>query len=189
MPHNSARWKDDAFFSPVKPPPSVRLSPPKCVPPPLPSPPQTRTTLPVPWYVQFKVRPHFIQGEKMSLLPAVQRKANDPRTSVVHKCILDFLIANAVGSANAQPWEMIEIHLAACGYTLSQNAFQQGLLKNSRENGYFIGSFDHGTRGYFIIDTQQDAELMRDWYTARITKEQARIASLQKDAASVGWTI
>lgn len=125
----------------------------------------------------------------MSLLQAVRNKAADPRTSVVHKCILDFLIANAVGSANAQPWEMIEIYLANCGFTLSQNAFQQGLLKNSRENGYFIGSFDHDPRGYFIIHTQHDAELMRDWYMARIAKEQARVTSLRQDAASVGWII
>jgi hypothetical protein len=125
----------------------------------------------------------------MSLLSAVRQKAADPRTSVVHKCILDFLIANAVGSANAQPWEAIEIHLAGCGYTLSQNAFQQGLLKNSRENGYFIGSFDSIPRGYFIIDSQHDAELMRNWYRARISKEEARIKSLTADAASVGWSI
>ncbi|WP_285571649.1 hypothetical protein [Geothrix limicola] len=125
----------------------------------------------------------------MSFLQAVQNKAANPRTSIVHKCILDFLIANAVGSANAQPWEAIEIHLANCGFTLSQNAFQQGLLKNSRENGYFIGSFDHDPWGYFIIDTQHDAELMRDWYTARIAKEQARVAALRADAAIVGWTI
>lgn len=125
----------------------------------------------------------------MSFLPSVKRKASDPRTSVVHKCILDFLIANAVGSANAQPWEAIEIHLAACGYTLSQNAFQQGLLKHSRENGYFIGSFDSMPRGYFIIDSQHDAELMRDWYRARISKEEARVRSLTADATAVGWTI
>lgn len=125
----------------------------------------------------------------MSFLQAVKNKAADPKTSVVHKCILDFLIANAVGSANAQPWVMIEIHLANCGFTLSQNAFQQGLLKNSRENGYFIGSFDHDPWGYFIIHTQQDAELMRDWYNTRIAKEQARIASLRNDAASFGWTV
>ena len=93
------------------------------------------------------------------------------------------------GECKCSAMGSIEIHLAGCGYTLSQNAFQQGLLKNSRENGYFIGSFDSIPRGYFIIDSQHDAELMRNWYRARISKEEARIKSLTADAASVGWSI
>jgi hypothetical protein len=125
----------------------------------------------------------------MSLLAAVQAKASHPRTSVIHKCILDFLIANAVGSANAQPWEVIENHLNANGYSITKKTFQQGLLKSSRENGYFIGSFDHGARGYFIINNKHDAELMRDWYLARISTEKARITALKRDTASFGWNI
>jgi hypothetical protein len=127
----------------------------------------------------------------MSLLPAVITKAVDPNTGPTHMCLLNFLIANAVGCQNAQPWSVIEAHLQANGHRLSQTTFQQGLLKESRETDFFIGSFDHGIRrGYFIIHTQADAELMRDWYDARISKELARLASLRRQVVlPFGWPI
>jgi hypothetical protein len=103
--------------------------------------------------------------------------------------LLDFLIANAIGNLNAQPWSAIEAHLLLHGHHLSQTSFQQGLLKESRETDFFIGSFDHDPRGYFLIDTEPDAVLMREWYDARIAKEQARVASLRRQVhVPYGWT-
>jgi hypothetical protein len=126
----------------------------------------------------------------MSLLQAVQRKAADPHTSAVNRCVLNYLVAHAVGRRNAKPWPVIEAHLRRNGFALSHETFQQGLLKDSRESNYFIGSNDHGVnRGYYIINTQRDAELMRDWYEDRIQKERARLRSLQRQVRPFRWHI
>jgi len=101
----------------------------------------------------------------MSFLPAAHKllaslKVGSPRWE-----ILNYLIRNAVGSSNAKSWEQIHAYLVSKKIKYEKGSFQQGLLKNTRESDSFIGSYDHGSQaGYFIINTQLDAELMRDWY-------------------------
>ncbi|MDQ8206080.1 hypothetical protein QEH52_01045 [Coraliomargarita sp. SDUM461003] len=104
--------------------------------------------------------------------------------------VLEFLISNAVGSSNAQPWRLIEAHLKTKGILMSQQRFQQGILKRNRENDVFIGSNDHGAaRGYFLIDTIEDARKMKGWYQDRINSEQARVDNLRIQSLSHGWVI
>lgn len=93
--------------------------------------------------------------------------------------ILEFLIKNATGRHNAQPWSALEAHLTHHGVTIRQQTFQQGLLKRSREGQLFIGSNDHGVgRGYFLIQDKEDAEVMRQWYLRRIQVEQGHLNQL-----------
>jgi hypothetical protein len=104
--------------------------------------------------------------------------------------IMHFLITNAVGSSNAVPWSSIEAHLESVGIKMSQQSFQHGLLADTRSLPCFIGSYDKGKRkGYFIIDDIFDAELMRDWYLARMAKEQYHLDKLRSAAQLVGWQI
>jgi len=73
---------------------------------------------------------------------------------------------------------------------MSQQTFQQGILKRTRECDLFIGSNDHGiAKGYFLIQDQADAEIMRDWYAKRINVEVARLKNLRAQALAVGWKI
>ena len=117
------------------------------------------------------------------------RVANLPKGSE-ERIILEFLLNNGVGRANAQPWNQIEAHLAAHGITMSQQKFQQGLLKETRENDIFIGSNDHGhARGYFLIEDISDAEMMRDWYTRRMRVEKSRLDNLKKQSKVMGWVM
>jgi hypothetical protein len=97
----------------------------------------------------------------------------------VERCILAFLLANAVGRHNAVTWPTIEKHLQRHGHSIRQQTFQQGLLKQSREGSVFIGSNDHGEgRGYFLIQDREDAEVMRVWYLRRIQVEQGHLDQL-----------
>lgn len=126
----------------------------------------------------------------MSFLPAARSYAATLLPGSSRAIILNYLIANAVGSANAVPWGAIYNHLLTYGIAMSQQSFQHGLLADSRSMPCFIGSYDKGKRkGYFIIDTIFDAELMRDWYQDRITKEQYHVDKLRDAANSVGWVI
>ena len=126
----------------------------------------------------------------MSLLPAARAYSATLTPGSSRAIILDYLIANAVGSSNAAPWAAIESHLLTFGIAMSQQSFQHGLLADSRSMPCFIGSYDRGKRkGYFIIDTIFDAQLMRDWYDQRIAKETYHVDQLRLAAKNVGWTI
>ena len=106
------------------------------------------------------------------------------------KLILEFLLLNALGAKNAQPWRLIKNHLESHGIQLSQQAFQQGILKETREGDIFIGSNDHGaSKGYFLISSAQDAKTMKEWYSNRINSEKARLANLEQQANFHGWQI
>jgi hypothetical protein len=76
--------------------------------------------------------------------------------------------------------------LRAQGLNLTQTGFQQTVLAQSRDGDYFIGS---GRRGYFLIETQLDAEEMRDFYQERIRAEQQNLDNLRRQAGAVGWNI
>jgi len=126
----------------------------------------------------------------MTFLPAARAYAATLTAGTSREIILNYLIANAVGSANAAPWSSIEAHLSSFGIRMSQQSFQHGLLADSRSMPCFIGSYDKGKRrGYFIIDSMADALLMRDWYELRIQKERYHVDRLRDAARLVGWAI
>ena len=96
------------------------------------------------------------------------------------RLIMEFLLQNAVGRHNSQPWGALDAYLSQHDIHIRQQTFQQGLLKRSREGKVFIGSNDHGIgRGYFLIQDREDAEVMRQWYLRRIQIEQGHLDQLQ----------
>lgn len=126
----------------------------------------------------------------MPFLTSARDRASSLPTGSREKIILDYLLSNAIGRANAKPWKLISAHLATHGISIAQQTFQQGLLKESRENDIFIASTDHGrSKGYYLIEEPDDATLMKDWYENRISAEQARLENLMRIARSKGWTI
>jgi hypothetical protein len=69
---------------------------------------------------------------------------------------------------------------------MSETDFQQTVLAESRGADYFIGS---GQRGYFLIDTMDDAVEMRDFYDRRISAERQNLDNLVRQAKLVGWPL
>lgn len=99
---------------------------------------------------------------------------------------LEYLLQRAVGRQNAVPLPTIVAGLRAQGLNLTETGFQQTVLAQSRDGDYFIGS---GRRGYFLIDTQQDAEEMRDFSEERIRAEEQNLDNLMRQARAVGWNV
>lgn len=93
--------------------------------------------------------------------------------------ILEYLLSNAVGRKNVKSWATIEADLVARGVhdLPNKEAFQVGLLGATRKGDAFVGS---SSKGYFIIDSREDAYVTRDFYINRITSEAARLQLLQK---------
>jgi hypothetical protein len=115
----------------------------------------------------------------MPFLTAIRRSLPAYPPGTPERIILDFLLANGIGRANAKPWSTIEAELRRHGFVWRLQQFQQGLLKDSREGDMYIGSNDHAPyKGYFIIADQDDATLMAEWYQKRIATEQARLNNL-----------
>jgi hypothetical protein len=95
------------------------------------------------------------------------------------RVLLEYLLKNGVGHANARPWRAIEQHFIAMNIPMKKEQFQQSLLKATREGDIFIGSNDHNPgRGYFLIQTQQDAEIAREFYVRRIHVQEAHLNHL-----------
>jgi hypothetical protein len=122
----------------------------------------------------------------MSFLPAVQREINSRHPTDPVRVTLEYLMQHAVGRQNAVTLPTIVADLRTRGLNLTETGFQQTVLAESRSRDYFIGS---GRRGYFLIDSHQDAEEMRDFYEERIRAEQQNLANLRRQAAAVGWNI
>jgi len=93
------------------------------------------------------------------------------------RAILEYLLENAVGSSNAKSWETMQAAIQAKGINMRQTDFQQTFLKKSRSQSseIFIGSSNNG---YFLIETPDDAQIMREFYQTRIDSEQANLDRL-----------
>lgn len=116
----------------------------------------------------------------MPFLSAAQGHVQKLQPGSTDRLILEFLLQNAVGRQNAQPWSALDTHLRQHGVSIRQQSFQQGLLKKSREGQLFIGSNDHGVgKGYFLIQDREDAEIIRQWYLRRIQVEQGHLTQLE----------
>lgn len=105
-----------------------------------------------------------------------QYPLNDPR-----RVVLEYLLDYAVGRWNAKPWPVIENALRVRGVIMEKNFFQQNILKDSRAGNVFIGSTDNGIeRGYFLIETYEDAMAMIDFYKKRIAAETRNLQQCEK---------
>jgi len=93
--------------------------------------------------------------------------------------ILEYLLENAVGRGNLKSWTEIEAALTEQGVTdlPTKENFQTGLLSRTRESDAFIGS---SPKGYFVINSREDAYVTRDFYINRITTEARRLEHLQR---------
>ena len=122
----------------------------------------------------------------MSFIPAVLREiaARQPNDPI--RVALQFLHPAHVGAANAAPIDTIVAHFQAQGISITPTGFQQTVLAHSRGADFFIGS---GRHGYFLIDAIGDAIEMRDFYQARINREQQNLDNLRHQAQLVGWQI
>ena len=122
----------------------------------------------------------------MSFLPVVRREIQSRQPNDPVRVTLEYLLQRAVGRQNAVPLPTIVTDLRARGVNLTETGFQQTVLAQSRDGDYVIGS---GRRGDFLIDSQQDAEEMRDFYEERIRAEQQNLDNLRRQARAVGWNI
>ena len=107
-----------------------------------------------------------------------------PRDPV--RITLEYMMSCGIGRRNAIPLRRIVAYLNRRGVRVSETGFQQTILAESRSGNYFIGS---DRRGYFLIDSVQDAEEMRDFYRTRIRREQENLANLARQARAIGWNI
>lgn len=119
-------------------------------------------------------------------LPAVQREISGRPPNDPVRLTLEYLSQRAVGLQHPVPLETIIDHLQGLGVEISPNGFPQTVLAASRAGDYFIGSGQHG---YFLIDTIDDALVMRDFYQMRIQAEQQHLDNLRTQAGIVGWSI
>jgi len=122
----------------------------------------------------------------MSFLNAVNREiANRPPNDSI-RITLEYLLKYGIGRQNAVPLGNIVSFLNSQGISISETGFQQTILAESRDNDYFIGSC---SRGYFLIDTIDDAITMRDFYQSRIDAEQQNLDNLRRQAIIFNWKI
>lgn len=95
------------------------------------------------------------------------------------RVVLEYLLQHARGRLNARPWAEIETQLSMLNVHLTREQFQQGILASTRSGEIFIGSNDRGPgRGYFLIETLEDAEFVREFYTRRIAAQQTNLDHL-----------
>ena len=99
---------------------------------------------------------------------------------------LEYLLACGKGRKNARPMGAVLGHLSANGVQLTGPRFQTTVLKQTRLGSIFIGS---GPRGFFLIETPEDAIVMRDFYESRIKSEQQQLDHLRELADQIGWQI
>lgn len=123
----------------------------------------------------------------MSFLPAVRRKIRRSAPNDPVRVTLEYLLNNGIGRNSPVPLSVIVGHLQSHGFpNINETGFQQTILKKSRESAYFIGS---GNRGYFLIESRDDAIAMRDFYRNRIEAEERNLENLRRESLRVGWTI
>lgn len=124
----------------------------------------------------------------MSLLPAAHaiiaaRPAKDPLRITLEEMIR----GGHIGSGSPITLPNIVARIAKRGVTLSDTHWQTTVLKESRVGTCFIGS---GPRGYFIIDSREDALVMQAFYLDRILSEMEHLSNLRRQVtAQCGWVI
>jgi hypothetical protein len=102
-----------------------------------------------------------------------------------NRLVLELLVERGQerGDRRGVPWAEIEAYVRKAGASMTQNTFQQDLLTSRRNEhtDFYIGSCDHGEyAGYFIVQNDDDAEVMARWYIKRIQKESYHLSNLER---------
>lgn len=118
-----------------------------------------------------------------TFIAAAQRELETLDPHDPDRIILAYLLRNAIGLANAKTWPKIQEHLREHRITNFRcQAFQNGLLRRSREGDFYIGSTDkggsNGRGGYYIINGKEDVYIMWKWFRKRMEKENERCEHL-----------
>ncbi len=97
----------------------------------------------------------------------------------IEKSILTLLSGQARGRKNAMPWREISAFITDfLGFKgKSKNWFQNGMVNKSRKGDLFIGSC---RKGFFLIETLEDAQEAEKTYVERIAQEQAHLDQLRR---------
>lgn len=111
-------------------------------------------------------------GGKMNPLEWYKSKTVRYDSETMEFKILNYLIFNAAGVSNAKTWKQISTDL---NLDCPIQDFQHGLLKDSRESDFFIGSC---RKGYFLIVSQSDATSARSYFQDRIAAEEHHMSML-----------
>lgn len=122
----------------------------------------------------------------MSFLPAVNREIASRPVNDPVRITLEYMVLHGIGRHNAVPLQTIVNHLNSKGANVTTTGFQHTVLTESRSKDFYIGS---GRRGYYLIDTIDDAKEMRNFYEARIQREQQNLDNLRVQSAQCGWAI
>ena len=126
----------------------------------------------------------------MSFLPNAQAALASGNLGLNETAILTYLLANAVGRANAKSWRVIELYLTnlPTPIVMEMQEFQHGLLAASRADDYFIGS---SNKGFFIIDSEDDAKASASYYDSRIQAETTHLNQLRRICRNhnPAWTV
>jgi hypothetical protein len=120
----------------------------------------------------------------MPFATEAQQLLGNLQPGTANHAILEYLINNASGAANAKSWDAIEAHCAGIPISVDKLDFQQGFLAESRDGGVFIGSC---SKGYFIIQDRGDAIVAADFYRTRIDREQEHLTHLEGLVIQEGW--
>ena len=120
----------------------------------------------------------------MPFILAARRELANLNSGTPNHAILDYLINNALGAANAKSWDVIETRCNRNGVVVDKQAFQQGFLAETRDGDIFSGSC---SRGYFIIQNRGDAVEAANFYRVRIAREQQHLAHLGNLVIQQGW--
>jgi hypothetical protein len=122
----------------------------------------------------------------MSFLPAVRRQISSRAAGDKVKITLEYLLRYGVGKENPVSLKRLVTHLKRRGVKISEPGFQQTILAESRGADYFIGS---GPKGYFLIDSENDAIEMAKFYEHRIQAEKQNLKNLKRQARACSWSI
>lgn len=128
----------------------------------------------------------------MSFIPALrdlvnQRRGDHPNDPLVltFDCLWN-REPRAIGPANAVPIGTVLEYLSEHGVDMTYNGFQQGPLNETRVSALpiFIGT---SRGGCFLIETPEHAQVVRDFYDAKIAAMATNREHLLNQADRVNW--
>lgn len=122
----------------------------------------------------------------MPAFAAALQDMADKSEDLAVKFTIKLLLKHGLGRSKAIPLKDIVAYLRNNGVFVDTRHIQHKVLIPSRSNGGFIAS-GHG--GIYIIETEEDAHYMAQWYRERIATETYHLAKLEALAHEKGWEI
>ena len=126
----------------------------------------------------------FVQRARDFIERPGQEHLAQPRYPIMRDT-LNFMLAHAIGRANAISTDNIIRHLTSRGHRIGRENWQINILGYLREHGVFIGALRG--RGMFIINDPNDAREAYDSIRRRIEIEQHRLQELGRLIREEGW--